>query len=101
MDSGRRSSRSIIRSINSRSFGGALLGIKDPKTGQVFGLKTKVLSSIPLWSGKGTPDKCQCLEGPGHVKEPITVLKREQRLRIEAREKINYFIFALCLSCNP
>ena len=78
-----------------------IMGIKDPETGQGFGSKTKVLSSTPLWSGLGTPDKCQCLAGPGHVKEPLTVLKREQRLRVEAWTKISHYIFALCFSCNP
>ena len=77
------------------------MGIFDPKTGRGFGSKTKVLSSVPLWIGIGTPDKCQCLEGPGHVMEPLTVLEESQRLRVEAWEMINYFIFALCFSCNP
>ena len=79
------------------------LGAKDPDTGQGFGPKTKILSSIPLWSGKGEPDHCCCLKdkGPGHVKEPFNVLNGEPRLKVEAWEKVDYFIFALCFSGNP
>ena len=35
----------------------------------------KVLSSVPVWTGAGLSIKCQCLNGPGHVKNLLTVLK--------------------------
>ena len=72
------------------------MGVRHPETGQGFGSKTKICSSMPLWSGYGTPDKCQCLTGPGHVTDPLNVLKVQLRLLGEAWEKINHYIFALC-----
>ena len=80
---------------------GCNMGVKHPETGQGFGSMTKVLSSIQLWSGIGRPVKCSCLEGPGHVEHPLNVLRTWQRLRVEAWEKIHYYIFSLCLSCQP
>ena len=77
------------------------MGVLHPETGEGFGQKTKVLSSIPLWIGNGRPSKCSCLGGPGHVEHPLNVLRAPQRLRVEAWEKINCYIFSLCLSCKP
>ena len=76
------------------------MGVVHPETGQGFGSTIKVLSSIQLWSGSGRPVKCSCLEGPGHVEHPLNVLRASQRLRVEAWEKINHYIFSLCLSCK-
>ena len=46
------------------------MGVYHPETGEGFGCTTKVLSSIPLTDGPGTPDRCKCLGGPGHVMRP-------------------------------
>ena len=77
------------------------MGVFHPESGKGFGHRTKVLSSIPLWIGNGRQTNCSCLEGPGHVEEPLNVLRASQRLRVEAWEKINHYIFSLCFSCKP
>ena len=77
------------------------MGVKDPETGQGFGARAKVFSSVPLWSGAGLSERCSCSDGPGHVKGPLNVPRSQQRLMVEAWVKINSWIFARCFSCCP
>ena len=80
------------------NFRWCIMGVKDPETEHGFRAGTMVLSSAPLWNDAGPSDKCSCLEGPGHVKDPLNVL-RARRLMVETWVKINTWIYARRFSC--